>query len=255
MSSHTHHTRPTDAWSSDILPQLPADLDAQAAALGAFQRARAFASPSDLLRGLLAYALDDRSLKQLGIWGVLTGLAKLAPSSWLERLRSATPWLRWLSGRLLAAPVRPRWLTQRVRGRLYLVDATTLGLAQGPADAYRLHLAYDLLAGLLTQLQLSEREGAESLSRFQFAPGDLIVADAGYDSPADFAHAHKQGAQLAVRVYLPSLPLQSRDGRPLDLLAWLERTGSQRVSLEQFALLVHQGEPIPVRVSGRPSRD
>lgn len=248
MSSHTHHTRPLDAWTNDILPRLPADLDAQAYALGAFQRARAFASPSDLLRGLLAYALDNRSLTQLGIWGVLSGVADLAPSSWLERLHNATPWLRWLCGCLLAAPVRPRWLTQRVRGHLYLVDATTLGLAQGPGDAYRLHLAYDLLAGLLDQLHLSERTGAESLTHFRFAPGDVVVADSGYDNLADIAHAHSQGAAVAIRVYLPSVPLQHRDGRPLDLVPWLERAGNQTVTLEQNAQVVYQGQVIPVRV-------
>lgn len=248
MSSHAHHTRPSDAWTNDIQSRLPADLDAQAYALGAFQRVRAFASPSDLLRGLLAYALDERSLFQLGIWGVLSGVADLAPSSWLERLRTATPWLRWLCGRLLAAPVRPRWLSQRVRGRLLLVDATTLGLAQGPADAYRLHLAYELLAGQLDQLVLSDRKQPESLTHFRFAPGDVIVADSGYDNLIDLAHAHNQGAAVALRVYLPSFPLQYRDGRRLDLVPWLERAGSQTLTLVQHAQVVCQGQIIPVRV-------
>jgi hypothetical protein len=118
MARHPYHTKSTDPWITDILPRLPADLDAQARALGAYQRQRAFRCPSDLLRGLLQYALADHSLAQLGCWGVLNDVADLAPSSWWERLRQATPWLRWLVGRLLAAPVRRRWLTQRVRGRV-----------------------------------------------------------------------------------------------------------------------------------------
>ena len=96
MSSHTNHTTRHDAWTTDILPLLPPDLEAQARALGAYQRVRAFATTTDLLRGLLAYAATAASLRALGAWAVIQDLADLAPSSWLERLRAAGPWLQWL---------------------------------------------------------------------------------------------------------------------------------------------------------------
>jgi hypothetical protein len=237
-----------DPWITDVLPRLPADLDAQARALGAYRRQRAFAHPSELLRGLLQYALADQSLAHLGSWGVLSDVADLAPSSWWERLRQATPWLRWLVGRLLAAPVRPRWLTQRVRGRVLLVDATTLGLAQGPADAWRLHLAYDLLAGHLAHLHLTDRHGAERLHHYPLQPGDLVVADGGYGRVADLAYVHQCRAAAAIRIHLPSFPLQQADGRPLDLRAQLARLGPTQTTLCVTAFVVHDGQRIPVRV-------
>jgi hypothetical protein len=251
-----YHTKPTDAWATDIVPRLPADLDVQARALGAYQRRRAFATPSDLLRGLLQYALADRSLAQLGIWGVLSDLAELAPASWLERLQLAKPWLRWLLARLLAAPVRPRWLSQRVRGRVLLVDATTLGLAQGPADAWRLHLAYDLLAGCLDQLHLTDRHGAERLHHYQLQPGDLVVADGGYGRVADLAYAQSRGAAVALRIHLPSFPLQQANGQPFDLRARLARLGPSQTTLSASAYVVHDGQRIAVRViAGRLPRE
>lgn len=248
MMSHTYDTKSATAWDTDILPRLPADLETQAAALGAYRRHRAFPTAATLLRGLLQYALADRSLAQLGCWGVLTDVADLAPSSWWERLRAATPWLRWLVGRLLAAPVRPRWLTQRVRGRVLLVDATTLGLAQGPADAWRLHLAYDLLAGQLAHLHLTTRHGAERLQHHPLLPGDLVVADGGYGRVADLADAHRRQAFAALRIHLPSFPLQQADGRPLDLRTHLARLGPTQTTLSVTASVVHDGERIPVRV-------
>jgi hypothetical protein len=153
-----------------------------------------------------------------------------------------------LAGRLLAAPVRPRWLTQRVRGRVLLVDGTTLGLAQGPADAWRLHLAYDLLAGHLAHLHLTDRHGAERLHHYPFQPDDLVVADGGYGRVADLAHVHQCRAAAALRIHLPSFPLQQADGRPLDLRAQMARFGPTQTIVAVNAFVVHQGQRIPVRV-------
>jgi hypothetical protein len=49
-------------------------------------------------------------------------------------------------------------------------------------------------------------------------------------------------------VYLPSFPLLQRDGRPLELLPWLERAGSQTLTLSTLAQVVYQGQTIAVRV-------
>ena len=169
MTSPVNHTMP-DAWTTDVLSRLPADLEAQARTLGALVRHREFASAADLLRGLLFYAGERCSLRHLGIWGVLQGLADLAPSSWLERLRAAGPWLQHLLAHLLQTPP-PRWLSQQVRGRVLLLDATRLRQLGGSGDDWRLHLADDLLAGRLAQLVLTDRQGTEQVAHFGLACG------------------------------------------------------------------------------------
>ncbi|NJO84443.1 MAG: hypothetical protein HC828_17830 [Blastochloris sp.] len=150
MSSHPYDTSRTDAWHQEIVPQLPPDRAAQATALGAYVRYRYFTNATDLLRGLLAYAATTSSLRDLGAWGVLQDVADLAPSSWLDRRRAAGPWLQWIVTTRLQIP-RPRWVSQVVRGRVLLIDASCLDGHGGRGNEFRLHLAVDLLAGQLDQ--------------------------------------------------------------------------------------------------------
>jgi hypothetical protein len=229
MLRPVHHTKSSDAWHTEVLPLLPPDLDTLAFDSGAYQRCRAFDCASDLLRGLLAYAATASSLRHLGAWAVLQDLADLSPSAWLTRLRAATSFLHALVNHRLKQP-RPRWLSQAVRSRLLLLDATWLGLAHGTGDDLRLHVAYDLLAGQLDQLVLTPPSKAEHLRHFTLRAGDLLVSDAGYGYRDRVAVVQDADADIIVRIYPPTFPLEHADGRRFDLRSWLDRSRSEHAS-------------------------
>lgn len=158
MSRQFHNTKRTapDRWSSDVVPRLPLDLEAQAYALGALKRRRGFACAALLLRGLLAYALQAPSLAELGAWGVLSDVADLAAPAWRKRLRAATPWLSWLLSSLLGATPAP-WLSAYGRWRAKVIDMTTVGQCGGTGDDWRVQVSYDLLSGQFAHLVITAR--------------------------------------------------------------------------------------------------
>lgn len=256
MPVHSHHTASSeqqqsdlsklDDWTSEVLPRLPSDFEQQARKLKAFQRSRAFDCPADLLRGLLLYVLSPFGFRYLGVWGVLSDLADLSAPAWHKALIRSSAWLLYLIAELLVANDRPIWISQRVRRRVWVVDASMLGQVGKTGDAWRLHLAFDLVAGQVGQVHLSDRYTGERLDHFELMPGDLVLLDAGYGYRRTLAYAQSKTADVLMRFTPRTCPLERSDGQELDVLAWLRQEGA--CLRERSAWWRYQGQRGQVRI-------
>lgn len=201
-----------------LLSFLPteAQLEETARSWGAIQRVRAVDKASTLLRLALVYGFCGYSLRRTAAWAEVAEVASLSDVALLKRFRKASEWLGHLLGTKLAERVTP---LAPNRSRLRLIDATTVSTPGSTGTDWRVHVDFDLGALAISEIQLTQVEGGESLLRYDFDPGELVVADRGYAHRGGLAHVLDAKANFIVRLNWATVPLQSPGGLPFDLLA------------------------------------
>ena len=197
---------------------------------------------------LLAYAgWASLPARELGS-GLCSSTWPTSPTpAWRKRLVSASlGWLAWLLSEVVAGPPLPPTALPAPARRIWLIDGSTMPQPGGAPDAWRLHAAYDLLAGRLSQLRLTDHHQAEGLAHYVLQAGDIVVADRGYGYRKHLVYAVGQEADVVLRMDPRGFPLETADGTPFDVLNW-SRSGHGEVR-ERWLTCQYRGRRYRVRL-------
>src|SRR5450755_596537 len=229
-----------DHWG-DVRSHLPPGFDVEATARqrGALRRMREIKSGDTLLRLALGYGACGMSLRETCAWAAAAGIATLSDPSLLERLEKAAPWLGDIVGALLgeqAIAPTGRWPGYRLRA----IDATTICEPGAKRTTWRLHVGYDLASQRVDHIELTDVHGGESLTRYAYRPGEIVLGDRGYARPRDLRPVLAAGANVIVRTGWNSLRLLTPEGKLPDLFAVLE---TQSAPEGETPVCVDEGTP------------
>ena len=196
------------------------DLEGSARYSGALCRKRVIQSAHNLLKLVLGYALTDYSLRMLGLWATLMGWGSLSKSGVRKRICQCQSWIGVL---LVAVLVRGKLVQPRLPGqRLRLFDCSTVSQPGSHKIDWRLHLGFDLCAGRMTDVHLTDGKQGESLTRWQIAPGEICLADRASGVPRSLGVLLGAAASFVIRIGWQNLPLQDGQGQLFGLAQWLK---------------------------------
>src|ERR1019366_1944392 len=236
-----------ESW--EILQQfLPNNLEQSAREHGAFQRARGeIRSASVLLRLILLHVAGGLSLEQAVLRARENKLVRISAVGLFKRLRSAGPWLTWLTEESVKA-LSTDWDDAMWKGRpLSVLDATDIEEPGPTGTDWRLHYSLRLPQLSCDFLELTDVHGGESLKRLPVAKGDIVLCDRGYSHREGVAQVLGAGADVVVRLNTGAFPLTDGQGQGLDLVKLVAKLKVGQLG-EWPVWFEHAGQRHPLRL-------
>jgi hypothetical protein len=226
---------------------LPDNLSELAKTTGAVERWRNVKNGEELLRLILAYAMEDLSLRSTAAWSTQTAL-ELKDTSVLHRLRKAPPLLE----RVLAHLLTHRLRAEPAPGpELRINDATVLSMPGSEGTDWRLHAVYDPAHCCLRRVEITDHQGGERLDRDRPQPGDIVCGDRGLAHARGIHAVTEAGAYVLLRMHWQNIRLHNAQGQLLDMDQTLKRadTGDEGTSVY---VPLDGKVPVPARLLVRP---
>jgi hypothetical protein len=227
------------------------DLEASARYSGALCRKRVIQTAENLLKMVMVYALTDYSLRMVGLWGTVMGWGSLCKNGVRKRLQGCQGWIGMM---IVTVLVAGKLSQPKHHGMKFLLfDASTVSRPGSHKADWRLHSGFDLGAGRMSDLLVTDAKQGESLTRWQFQPNEICLADRYSGNPRSLGVLLGAAAFFVIRIGWQNLPLQDREGRPISLPQWLKvQSADPAATPAQLSAWVKTPQGIfPVRVVAR----
>jgi DDE family transposase len=200
-----------DEWGV-IERLLPDGWIEKARALGAFERSRTIAGPSDLLRLLLFHAVNDGGTRRTAAQARAAGIADVTGEALRKRMSTAGPWLSWIAESLCSKFREKESKEVPNSYRLRVVDSTMTKSPGERGQQHRLHYTIDLSTVTCDWHEVTDGKTPESLERVPISPGDLVVGDRNFAKTAGVLSVVDRGGHVLSRLQSRSHLRLQRDG-------------------------------------------
>jgi hypothetical protein len=176
-----------------------------------------------LLRLILLHVAGGLSLEQAAVRAGENKLVRISAVGLFKRLRSAGPWLTWLTGELVKK-LSKDWDDTLWKGRpIRVLDATDIQEPGPTGTDWRLHYSLRLPQLSCDFLELTDVHGGETLKRLPIEKGDIVLCDRGYSHREGVAQVLRQEADVVVRLNSGAFPLEDQQGQEIDLVKLVEK--------------------------------
>lgn len=232
-----------------VVSCLPKDWHELARETGALKGLRKDKSVETLLRTLLLHLACGHSLRETVVRAREANLSDLSDVALMKRLRKSAEWLRAMCIALFCE--RGVVMSADDSFQVRVFDATTVKEPGRTGSLWRLHYSMRLPSLACDAFRLTATEGAgtgETLTNFQVAEGDYVLADRGYSTAAGLAHVVSSGGHVTVRVNTRALPLRTPANDPFDLLAQVSTLQRAHAVGCWPAMAVGNGVAVPGRI-------
>jgi Transposase DDE domain len=243
---------PERDWQT-FISYLPADYEELAIAhkqLNTQWKNAKIPSAAVLLRFIFLHVAANLALRQTVMLMEQAGGPRLSHVRLHYRMRRAYPYLAALVARMTAdargETVRELWGGYEM---LCLDGSTVSGPGAEGVDA-RLHVVLRLSDLSVTNAAVTDVTEGETLRRFFWNAGQLVIVDRGYSNPPGIAWVLDQGADVLVRLNRGALPVFDEHAEQIDILPWC-RALPGHCAREQKVEIVHRDGRSVRRYPGR----
>jgi hypothetical protein len=232
-----------------LLQLLPEGWEKKAKELGALQRAREIKTPEELLRLILLYLTEGKSMAGTSAITNLSGDATLSKVAVFKRIQNSGDWLQWMCKNIYRRPgvliEKPRWLGDR---DVLLIDGSEDIKSGKERQQYMLHYSMELFTLAAREFLITDGRTGEKLANFQkLGKKDIVIADRAYGTTTGIAHLRGRGADYILRLRAGALSIHDEKGEEIGLAEQFSRLMAWNYG-EISGWCTIKGEEVPVRI-------
>jgi len=232
-----------------LLELLPEGWEAKAKELGALQRAREIKTPEELLRMILLYLTEGKSMAGTSAITNLSGETTMSKVAVFKRIQNCGDWLQWMckniyrrAGLLIE---KPQWLKER---NVLLIDGSK-DIKSGKArQCYMLHYSMELFTLAAREFLITNEKTGEKLVNFKaLGKNDIVIADRAYGTIPGISHLKEQGVDYVLRLRADAFKIRDEKGEEIDLAEKFSRLMSWNYG-EITGWCHINGKNVPLRI-------